>query len=46
MQLEKDFLIAFGEGWTKKIMSKDSNIHLKCMQQFKNLMTFDTQQFF
>lgn len=26
-------------------MSKDSNVHLKCMQQFKNLMTFDTQQF-
>lgn len=29
--LEKDFLAAFGEAWTKKFLSKDFNIHIKCL---------------
>ena len=39
--LEKDFLAAFGESWTKKFMSKDFNIHIKCIQQIKNLKELD-----
>ena len=43
--LEKDFLAAFGEAWTKKFLSKDFNIHIKCLQQLKNLKDADLSHF-
>lgn len=43
-KLDSDFNLALGEAMTKKLMSKDFNVHIKCIAQFKQLFESPDQQ--
>ena len=44
-KLEEQLILAFGEPFSKKLMSKDFNVHVKCIEQFKQSLDNPDLQF-